>query len=175
VKRLDKDMRNIRLLEKHRDLLREGIKSGGGTVMRQWEDHLPAFWHESLTLHISEHVEDALHYYYSDPFILRPGLDRAKAFVPGVLADATASSIQVSLEDPPVAWQSLYLPGYRQADGVQAPGVIALLVAAAPVVVDLTEAISGFNFRWCRLAWIFIQAAEAMDLELVLDMRGTHI
>ena len=170
-------MRNIRLLESHRDLLREGLKSGGGTVLRQWDDHLPNFWHETLILRIVEYGYDGTHNYWTDPFLLRPGLDRMNLFLHVIIGPSASGWIQIALDDPPTLWGSLRVPGYDQAAGTQQVGLVNLAIGAAAYnVVDLTDWLSGFNFRWCRLLFSF--AAEAVDmlnLEVPIDMRGTHI
>lgn len=182
MKRLDKDMHNIRLLESHRDLLREGLKSGGGTVLRQWDDHLPNFWHETLVLRIVREIDDLVDRYdcWSDAFLLRPGLDRIKVFVPHDLSDANVTSfVQINSFDPidPNEWYDLHVHGYDQPGAEQdvSPARLGSGVATNQAI-DLTDWLAGFNFRWCRFNWAFTTGhATLMGLEIPVDMRGTHI
>jgi len=177
VKQIKGDTYNLRLLESDQERIREMAKTLGAQFAKQFQEPVrPGFWAETAHLKVSSYQLDVVHYYYTDGFLLRPGLDRANVFIPDSLADASSSFVCVSPDDPYGAEHYLFAHGYDPAatDNV-AENVLVHAGAVTNMALDFSDLLAGWNNRWARFLWVFVQAQEGlMGADVIVDMRGRH-
>ena len=169
----DSSLSDFRRLEGHITRVVDSVKDGGPGLEALVENHLPNYWYETQFTTFVD-FDGQLHTATTGAIRLEPGLDKIKAFLPAVLNEIQYVRIEIASDDPPATWFRLASLERVAIATVQPETVFASGNVGVPIVFDLSELLSGFNYRWLRLVSPWTDE-ELAGLGVMWDMRGIHI